>query len=214
VSPYHTPLRCIGPILTTWRTFSLFRIPSRRPRVMPATLSSLVPLIIWLSATDRSINSLSSQPGLLTFSTGNADTTGFYLKAKTTLILPESGSHTGLHSRRCNLAGRVEASLIRVWRQSWLATNAGQRQDRWACSHVWYTLRAARGRCQTICIPILPAIMSGGILRWPGLQEWWLLVGVVRSDRLRWGCWTRGHVLLVIHLWSSCIHRLILVVSR
>ena len=46
---YQTPLRCIGPILTTCRIFSLLRIPSRRPRVMPATLSSLVPLIMWLS---------------------------------------------------------------------------------------------------------------------------------------------------------------------
>jgi hypothetical protein len=45
-STYQTPLRCIGPILTTWRTFSLFRIPSLRPRVMPATLSNFVPLII------------------------------------------------------------------------------------------------------------------------------------------------------------------------
>lgn len=42
---YQTPLRCIGPILTTCRVFSLLRIPSRRPRVMPATLRSLVPLI-------------------------------------------------------------------------------------------------------------------------------------------------------------------------
>jgi hypothetical protein len=47
---YQTPLRCIGPILTTWRTFSLLRIPSRRPRVIPATLRSLVPLIMWLSS--------------------------------------------------------------------------------------------------------------------------------------------------------------------
>lgn len=46
---YHTPLRCIGPIFTTCRTFSLFKIPSRLPRVIPATFNSLVPLIIWLS---------------------------------------------------------------------------------------------------------------------------------------------------------------------
>lgn len=46
---YQTPLRCIGPIFTTCRVFSLFRIPSRRPRVMPATFRSLVPLIMWLS---------------------------------------------------------------------------------------------------------------------------------------------------------------------
>ena len=47
---YQTPFRCIGPILTTLRLFSLLRIPSLLPRVMPATLSSLVPLTMWLSA--------------------------------------------------------------------------------------------------------------------------------------------------------------------
>lgn len=47
---HQTPLRCIGPILTTCRIFSLLRIPSRRPRVMPATFKSFVPFIIWLSA--------------------------------------------------------------------------------------------------------------------------------------------------------------------
>lgn len=45
-----TPLRYIVPIFTTCRTFSLFRIPSRRPRVMPATFRSLVPLIMLLSS--------------------------------------------------------------------------------------------------------------------------------------------------------------------
>lgn len=54
---YQTPLRCIGPILTTCRIFSLFKMPSRRPRVIPATLRSLVPLIMWLSAI-RSANCL------------------------------------------------------------------------------------------------------------------------------------------------------------
>lgn len=46
---YQTPFKCIGPIFTTERTFSLFKIPSRRPLVIPATLSNFVPLIIWLS---------------------------------------------------------------------------------------------------------------------------------------------------------------------
>lgn len=50
VYAYQTPLRCMGPILTTWRSFSLFKMPSRRPRVMPATFSNFVPLIMWLSA--------------------------------------------------------------------------------------------------------------------------------------------------------------------
>jgi len=42
---YQTPFKCIGPILTTCLVFSDLRIPSRRPRVMPATFRSFVPLI-------------------------------------------------------------------------------------------------------------------------------------------------------------------------
>lgn len=49
IKTYQTPFKCMGPILTTCRTFSLFKIPSRRPRVMPATFNSFVPLIMWLS---------------------------------------------------------------------------------------------------------------------------------------------------------------------
>ena len=56
---YQTPFRCIGPILTTCFCFSLLRIPSRRPRVIPATFRSLVPLIIWLSVVIRTVRSLS-----------------------------------------------------------------------------------------------------------------------------------------------------------
>lgn len=42
---YQTPLTCIGPILTTCRTFSFFKMASLRPLSIPATLNSLVPLI-------------------------------------------------------------------------------------------------------------------------------------------------------------------------
>ncbi len=52
---YHTPFKCIGPIFTTCRVFSLFRIPSRRPRVMPATFNNFVPLIMWLSVTQPTL---------------------------------------------------------------------------------------------------------------------------------------------------------------
>lgn len=51
VTAYHTPFKCIGPILTTFFCFSLFKIPSLRPRVMPTTLSNLVPFIMWLSVS-------------------------------------------------------------------------------------------------------------------------------------------------------------------
>jgi hypothetical protein len=47
---YQTPLKCIGAILTTWLVFSLFKMPSLRPRVMPATFNSFVPLMKWLSS--------------------------------------------------------------------------------------------------------------------------------------------------------------------
>ena len=47
---HQTPFKCIGPIFTTCLVFSLLRIPSRRPRVMPATFNSFVPLIMWLSS--------------------------------------------------------------------------------------------------------------------------------------------------------------------
>jgi hypothetical protein len=53
---YHTPFRCMGPILTTLRAFSLLRMPSRRPLVIPATFSSLVPLIIWLSGMSEQVD--------------------------------------------------------------------------------------------------------------------------------------------------------------
>lgn len=52
---YQTPLRCIGPILTTFRSFSLLRIPSRRPLVIPTTFSNFVPLILWLSTMSAKI---------------------------------------------------------------------------------------------------------------------------------------------------------------
>lgn len=87
---YQTPFKCMGPILTTWRIFSLFKIPSRRPRVIPATLSSLVPLIIWLSLL-VSINELQGWGGeeeKLTLSTGNTDALGFHLITEAAFIFP------------------------------------------------------------------------------------------------------------------------------
>lgn len=48
-STYQTPFRCMGPIFTTCRIFSLLRMPSLLPLVIPATFSSFVPLIMWLS---------------------------------------------------------------------------------------------------------------------------------------------------------------------
>lgn len=87
---YQTPFRCIGPIFTTWRVFSLLRIPSRRPLVMPATFNSLVPLIMWLSANHVS-SSLShrlydqKQP---TLSTCDTNTPCFNLEAQAALVFP------------------------------------------------------------------------------------------------------------------------------
>lgn len=49
VSYYQTPLRCLGPVFTICFVFSLVRISSHRPPVIPATFRSLVPLIMWSS---------------------------------------------------------------------------------------------------------------------------------------------------------------------
>lgn len=103
---YHTPFKCMGPIFTTWRIFSLFRMPSRRPLVIPATLSSFVPLIMELSAL-VSLPITSSGYIRRTFSPGNAHALGFHLITKTPFILPESGRDTGLRSRGSHLTGRV-----------------------------------------------------------------------------------------------------------
>lgn len=59
-------MRCIGPILTTCRTFSLFRIPSLLPRVIPATLRSFVPFIMWLSA-NQTVSLLNSNVYIVGF---------------------------------------------------------------------------------------------------------------------------------------------------
>lgn len=114
---YHTPFKCIGPILTTWRIFSLLRIPSRRPRVIPATLSSLVPLIIWLSVccfiSECEPNPLEYGESL-TFSSGDADTLRFHLVAETTLIFPQCGRDSRFGSWRCDLSsGIIDVSLKR-----------------------------------------------------------------------------------------------------
>lgn len=109
LATYQTPLRCIGPILTTCRVFSDFSMPSRRPRVMPATFRSFVPLMKWLSRAHVNIcpgQRLSSMEP--TFTTSHADSLRFDLKAKTSFILPQCRCHPRLHSRWSNLASRVE----------------------------------------------------------------------------------------------------------
>jgi hypothetical protein len=85
---YQTPLRCIGPILTTCLVFSLFRIPSLRPRVIPATFSSLVPLIMWLSMNTQSAIDIGNKRISHTFTASDADTFGLDLEAKATFVFP------------------------------------------------------------------------------------------------------------------------------
>lgn len=94
--PYHTPFKCIAPTLTTTRPRSFLRIPSRRPRDMPTTFNNLVPLTMSLSDWNGEIKLFPflwfpSQPlrtELLTLSTSNTKTSGIYLIANSTLILP------------------------------------------------------------------------------------------------------------------------------
>ena len=112
---YQTPLRCIGPIFTTCRVFSDFRMPSRRPRVIPATLSNLVPLIKWLSrccVSSRTFKSkYDTEP---TFTTSNTNALGFDLETQTSFIFPECSCNPWFHARRRNLPGGVKWLLSRV----------------------------------------------------------------------------------------------------
>ena len=103
---HQTPFKCIGPILTTLRTFSLLRIPSLRPRVMPATLSSLVPLIIRLSTT-LSTGSKHKLCVRRTFSASNADTLGFNLITETSLVFPQRRGNPRFGAGGSGLSGRV-----------------------------------------------------------------------------------------------------------
>jgi hypothetical protein len=111
---YQTPFKCIGPILTTCFCFSLLRIPSRRPLVMPATLRSLVPLIIWLSDRTRNVRKLDLRLRTSrrhTFSSGNAGTLDVNLEAQSSLILPKSSRNPRLHARGCNLSRCIHIHL-------------------------------------------------------------------------------------------------------
>ena len=114
---YHTPLRCIGPIFTTWRVFSLLRMPSRRPRVIPATFNSFVPLIMWLSAPRRNkplvLHYIALRRlGPRTFSASNTDSTSLYLVAETAFVLPERRGDSRLHAGRRNLTRCVESAVL------------------------------------------------------------------------------------------------------
>lgn len=108
-STYQTPFKCIGPIFTTWRSFSLFKIPSRRPRVIPATFSNFVPLIIWLSVRYpcqiEGFQNWAYLPTSLTLSPCNAYTLGLHLITKTALVFPQSSSYSWFGSWWSNLAG-------------------------------------------------------------------------------------------------------------
>jgi hypothetical protein len=123
----------MGPILTTCRVFSLLRMPSRRPRVMPATLSSFVPLIMWLS---RKVVSICGQQGRgsRTFATCDTNTLRLDLKTQTAFVFPQRGSHTGLHPRRGDLASVVK----RVWL---VALGARKRRSWAARRHCWFCER-------------------------------------------------------------------------
>ena len=135
---YQTPLRCIGPILTTCRIFSLFKMPSRRPRVIPATLRSFVPLIMWLSVNQ----SVSCFPRVMTsvagkkqrtFPPGDTDTFRLNLKTEAALVFPQRRSHPRLHPGWSDLTGSVEC-LLRVTLP--VSTWAGNKAVRW-----WSTCR-------------------------------------------------------------------------
>ena len=151
---YQTPLRCMGPILTTCRTFSLFRIPSRRPRVIPATFSSFVPLIMWLSSPHALVPStlLSSRGDKITFSPGDTNTARLHLEAEASLVLPERSGDSWLHARRRNLACLVESMILVLH----ALLNSRERQNIRSLGHAIGHGGSARGRrCQTAAVAIL-----------------------------------------------------------
>ena len=180
-STHHTPLRCIGPILTTWRTFSLLRMPSRRPRVIPATFSSFVPLIMWLSAprrTSRQYSVMSPYEGyedltIRTFSAGNTDATSLDLVAEAPFVFPERCGNAGLHAGRRDLARCVEPSVL-VLHGGSLARDAWQGR-RWgenpAATHGARHRRCGGRRSQAIRVAVLMAVRTRGrgVLGWARL---------------------------------------------
>ena len=156
----------MGPILTTWRTFSLFRMPSRRPRVIPATFNSLVPLIMWLSATSVSHPARSLHAGAVkpTFTSSDANSSSLNLETETPLILPERGGHTRLHSRWRLLTCGVEASILVLH-----GILSGHSTRQW--QHVLWLGQLVRNgrRCwrrrQAIGVAVLAVRASIGVLR-------------------------------------------------
>ena len=111
---HQTPFRCIGPIFTTCLIFSLLRMPSLRPRVMPATFKSLVPLIMWLSGLGISAWFNRVDHVLRTFTSGNANSLRFDLETQASFVLPEGRRHPRFHAGRGDLAGAVKIGLRAV----------------------------------------------------------------------------------------------------
>lgn len=163
--------------MTTCLIFSLFRMPSRRPLVIPATFNNFVPLIMWLSANHQRVSSPVFV--LHTLASSHTNSLCLDLEAQATLVLPQRRSHPRLHAWRGNLSRRVESLGRRaispgVWHR---LSYCWQGQDV-VLSHRARNLMAGRlGGGQSVLVPILRVwIGSRGILRGTRLQQRRLLV--------------------------------------
>lgn len=155
----------MGPILTTWRTFSLFKMPSRRPRVIPATFNSLVPLIMWLSATSVSHQALLLHSEALkpTFTSSDADASSLNLETETPFVLPQRGGNARLHPRGRLLTCGVETSVL-VLHGVLSRHSTRQRQHvLWLGQRV-RNRRRGRGGRQAVGVPVLAVLARIGVL--------------------------------------------------
>jgi hypothetical protein len=197
------------------------RMPSRRPRVMPATLSSFVPLIIALSGGRENgqfgQETLGRKVSKRTFPTGDTNAPGFDLETEGALVFPQRRCDARLHARRLNLASRVKASRVRRRAHALLADARKGQHGLWRVHRVGN--RRSSRRCEAIGVGVLTPVLGRRVLARAGLQQRGLrvrvgmlmrvlvLVRVGRCHSLRRRCLTSGHMLRVVHLARLAVHR-------
>jgi hypothetical protein len=202
------------------------RMPSRRPRVMPATLSSFVPLIIALSGARETgqfgRETLGWKGSKRTFPTGDTDAPSFDLETERALIFPQRRCDARLHARRLNLTSRVKASRVRRRAHALLADTRKGQHGLWRVHGVG-NRRSSRRR-EAIGVGVLTPVLGRRVLARAGLQQRGLrvrvgvlmrvlvLVRVRRCHSLRRRCLTSGHMLRVVHLARLAVHRWVMFV--
>lgn len=164
----------MAPTLTTTRSFSFLRIPSRFPRDMPQTLRSLVPLIMLLSGNKkRNHKSVGLRQSrllavALTMSSGYTDTPCLDLEAQGSFVFPKSRSDavtSRYRQLRAVLRGRrvwrrrrnhlfVKKRVMKKWTRWWGKKRACQYC---CCQSQWHDNECATG--YFFFCPIIRAIL-------------------------------------------------------